>query len=67
MLQYVQKARENPKEDKSMKVKKVFALLLAATMVLGMTACGDSDKERAVQTVPLYRKAKEARVKPKIH
>ena len=28
-----------------MKVKKVFALLLAATMVLGMTACGDSDKE----------------------
>lgn len=28
-----------------MKVKKVFALLLAATMVLGMTACGDSEKE----------------------
>ena len=27
-----------------MKVKKVFAIMLAASMAIGVTACGDSDK-----------------------
>ena len=49
-----------------MKVKKVFAIMLAASMAIGVTACGDSDKAVTKSETKVGQKQRQILIKQRM-